>query len=349
MPVAVVDEARVGRHRRRDVVGDVRACVRNRDQQRHRALLQREYSRLFSHVAVTVEVRAAHAGACAGSRASAQQLRQVRRGSPHRQPRRRGGGGRSPRARRPYRRRAPAYRVFGEHRARQPRGAVVFGNRRMIGIEHEPVGAAAVAQRADRPPARLRAARERGVEQIDRPRMRASRSPARCAHDARAAARIRAGAAPRASRPMHGCPNRFDRAALREIVDRRKDAVAEVRFGRQAQAGYGTALCECSRLRGVDVRRMHEAPGARRRPKRSSSHCTGRAPVRAHAVVDFGRLLGNVDVHGCVVGQGRRAARATRSPTPRAASAARRRSAVRHAREPCGASRRAVRAGRPAC
>jgi hypothetical protein len=51
VPVAIVDEARVRRHRRGDVVGDVGARMRNRDQQRQRALLQREYSRLFSHVA----------------------------------------------------------------------------------------------------------------------------------------------------------------------------------------------------------------------------------------------------------------------------------------------------------
>ena len=80
-------------------------------------------------------------------------------------------------------------------------------------------------------------------------------------------------------------------------VDGGEDAVAQVGFGGQAQAGHGMAAGHCADLVGLGVSGMDQAP-ARVYLDILIEPLQGTATTPGQAIVDFLLLLGDMDVHG---------------------------------------------------
>ncbi|EDT03463.1 hypothetical protein BamIOP4010DRAFT_2992 [Burkholderia ambifaria IOP40-10] len=168
----------------------------------------------------------------------------------------------------------------------------------MVRVEHDPVRPRALLEGTGRAAGRTCAARKRAMEQAVRD-MRCLRRGQHVALTPREPLAIFEQAQFRA--PVHAdMAIRADaeRASCIEIVACGEQAVAEIRFGRRAQARNRTALSECERFAFVDVRRMHEAP-ARVDVETLEQPLYGPRAKRRDTGVDFRCLFRNVDMHWC--------------------------------------------------
>ncbi len=169
------------------------------------------------------------------------------------------------------------------------------GQGRMCGVEHHEVRARALGECADRAPARRRTTRHR-AERQRRPDVRVGERRADVPATRRQALRVLEH--PQFLGCVHGdvavgahAPAAV--APAREI----EDAVAEVRFGRGAQAGDGAGGGGAGGLVVVHMRGVHQAPaGVHRCVVEQPRHRALTAP--RHAVFDLARLLRHVHVHG---------------------------------------------------
>jgi len=187
--------------------------------------------------------------------------------------------------------------MLAEYDTRQPRVARMLRDARMVRIEHDEIGARAYPQRADRPARRECAAFQRRSEQA----VRDARHIRRREHVALPSRQALAVF----EQPQFRAPVDADMAVaadpdasvLIEIIVRGKDAVAEIRFRRQAQACNGPTLRERRGFMCIDMRRMHETP-ARVDVEAIQQPLHGPRAFRLDAGVHFPRLLGDMDMHG---------------------------------------------------